>query len=333
MSDRHCSYECTVDSILDYIEQELNNKKTPRKATVKKWLEQFGQEGIHQRIDDHVSYWKPRVIKNCDNGRYLFSQFRDREFDRLYQALSKVFNFSKSELEIVYQQIVKQFEQDGYPYPQYPLKREYFCPEDVNFQQRYNDAFIIAMDIPSILELDNGVVNKPTLVLIGQDPKRDSKNPIQQVKDIAVGTPYGLHQKGCREDYHITQKYFKMIKVLLDNGYRVYLTDIYKIWVSKSEPKRGKVNLKKKDKDRFISILREELAIFEPIGLITWGKPPENTIKSLKLNINHISYPHPSGANRKDWKPLIGKSKSANDENILEYWERDILEYLSKLNQ
>ncbi|RCJ15517.1 hypothetical protein [Nostoc sp. ATCC 53789] len=62
-----------------------------------------------------------------------------------------------------------------------------------------------------------------------------------------------------------------MIKVLLDAGYRVYLTDIFKVWVSEANCDRG-IPPNKKDRTRFIQVLKTELEIFEPVAVITWGK-------------------------------------------------------------
>ena len=128
----------------------------------------------------------------------------------------------------LYQDIDSTFNQRNHPL--HFTNRTFFKPVDDDFRFRYQEAEVIAVDLPSLLELDDGRTNKPTVAIIGQDPKSDNKH-----EQIVVGTPYGLHHKDSREVLKRTKLYFEMVQALLELGYRVYLTDLLKIWVCTSE--------------------------------------------------------------------------------------------------
>ena len=105
-----------------------------------------------------------------------------------------------------------------------------------------------------------------------------------------------MHSKFCREEYYKTKLYFDLIKVLLDEGYRVYLTDIFKVWVSEADKDKA-ISLSKQDYHRFTNVLRAELEIFNPIAVITWGTVASKAFKSIDLDFKHLESPHPSSAN------------------------------------
>ncbi len=255
--------------------------------------------------------------------QYLFSEFRSSEFDELYQEISQVFNISKEQLNALYLIMREELEKEGYP--EHTLSRNIFLPSDESFQKRYDDAFVIGVDIPSILELDNGVKDKKTVAILGQDPLRRSE---AKVEEISIGTPYALHLKNCREKLPNTRLYFDLIKVLLESGYRVYLTDVFKVWVSSSNGKSG-IPLSKKDCNRFINLLKKELEIFEPLAIITWGEIASKTVSGIDLNIKHLKFPHPSQNNHRTWQKIMGKPSTR--ENRINYWKQAIFDYLDSL--
>lgn len=104
------------------------------------------------------------------------------------------------------------------------------------------------------MEFDDGQFDKPTIAIIGQDSKND-----RSYEHLVIGTPYGLHHRGSREGLSRTKLYFEMIQVLLQLGYRVYLTDIYKIWVCDPERKYNGIRLTYSDRQRFRQLLPSEL--------------------------------------------------------------------------
>ncbi|WP_392532341.1 uracil-DNA glycosylase [Nostoc sp. C117] len=255
---------------------------------------------------------------------YLFSQFKANKFEALHKELSKVLDISEDQLQNFYDVMLQQFELEGYPDDQ-RLTRNIFYSHDENFQKCYEDALVIGVDIPSLLEKNNNISNKKTVVILGQDPLRKSD---KRVEEIGIATPYALHLKSCREKLRNTRLYFDLIKVLLDAGYRVYLTDIFKIWVSEASCDRG-IPLSKKDRTRFIQVLKTELEIFEPVAIVTWGKKASSAIKSINLEVKHLEFPHPGGAANGTLGKLMGKSPTR--ENRINYWQEKVFAYLSGL--
>ncbi|MEH2354804.1 uracil-DNA glycosylase [Nostoc sp.] len=255
---------------------------------------------------------------------YLFSQFKANEFEALHKELSKVLDISQDKLQNLYEEMQQEFELEGYPDDR-RLPRNIFHSHDESFHKCYEDAFVIGVDIPSLLEKNNNISNKKTIAILGQDPLRKSD---KRVEEIGIATPYALHLKNCREKLRNTRLYFDLIKVLLDAGYRVYLTDIFKVWVSEANCDRG-IPLNKKDRTRFIQVLKTELEIFEPVAVITWGKKASSAIRSIELEVKPLEFPHPSGAANGAWQKLMGKSPTR--EKRINYWQEKVFAHLSGL--
>lgn len=255
----------------------------------------------------------------------LFSRFTDQEFSGVCQVLGEVFLTSQSELSDLYQNLSNDFEKEGWP-PANFVGREFFKSADKNFQEIYNQSPVISVDLPSLLEIDDGRKDKPAVILLGQDPRNSN-----DFEKIIIGTPYALHVKNCREGtFGRVKIYFDMIYVLLELGYRVYLTDIFKVWVCNPEsPYKGK-KLPKVDRSRFIGLLKSELQIFKPVALITWGAPAARNMSEMNLDVPHLKFLHPSGAAGGAWKELLGKSPT--NVNKLEYWKSEMLKSLASRN-
>lgn len=249
--------------------------------------------------------------------KYLFSEFKNKEFDLLHQAMSEIFDIPKEKYITMYNTMRQEFDLEGFP-PEIKLPRNIFRSSDLDFQKRYSEAFVVGVDIPSLLEKNDNCSNKKTIAILGQDPLRKSK---QRVEDIGIATPYAMHLKICREKLRNTRLYFDLIKVLLDEGYRVYLTDIFKVWVSEADKDKA-IPLSRKDYPRFADVLRAELEIFKSPVVITWGQVASRTLRSLKLSINHLEFPHPSGANNGRWRKLMGQP--ATRENRISFWKQKI---------
>lgn len=303
------------------IEARMQLEPTAEDKMLLKWGNMFRQHG--KPAIKYVNAMDESFATSMKKMQYLFSDFRLDEFEALHQELSQIFALSKNDLSTLYQLMRKEFEIDGYP--KHFLNRKIFRSYNNNFQKRYDEALVIGIDLPSIFELDNGDSNKKTVAIIGQDPSRKSE---KRVDDIELGTPYGLHLKNCRELLPNTRLYFDLIKVLLAEGYRVYLTDVFKIWVSQSDSDSQGICLSQIDSDRFINLLSAELGIFKPLTVITWGKVAGNTVKALDLKAKHCEFLHPSGAANGAWRKLI--AQPATRENKIEFWRQTILKYLKE---
>ena len=253
--------------------------------------------------------------------RLLFSKFKVQEFEQLCQLLCGVFETTPEELVKLYKDIDSTFDHAGWPL--HFLHRDFFESADDGFRSTYQKSPVIAVDLPSLLELDDGQTDKPTIAIIGQDSKNDSDQ-----EQLVVGTPYGLHHKGSREELKRTKLYFEMVQALLELGYRVYLTDLWKIWVCNPERRYVGIKLPKADQQRFLQLIKPELAVVQPIAAITWGKVAGKAVDQLQLGIKHLNFVHPSSAASGTWKKLIGQSPT--DLNKLVYWRTTIAQVLKK---
>jgi hypothetical protein len=254
-------------------------------------------------------------------GNLAFSKFKAQEFDSISGLLRQIFNTTRSELELLYKEIINDFDKDGWP-PHF-VRRDFFKSQYQDFQKIYEISPSIAIDLPSLFEFDDGINDKPTIVILGQDSKSD-----QDSEQISLGTPYGLHHKGSREILGRTKLYFEMIVALLTLGYRVYLTDVYKVWVCDPNRPYYGVKLPRVDQEKFTSTLKVEILAMNPVALVTWGKESANSVKELDLNTQHLIFPHPSGAANGTWKKLMNRSPT--HENKLAYWSSEISKVLPK---
>lgn len=252
--------------------------------------------------------------------KLLFSKFSSQEFTGIAMALSKVFATSEAELANLYLRMSDDFDIEEWP-PANFVDRNLFQSYDHGFQQLYEKSPVVAVDLPSLLEIDDERRSKPTVFLIGQDPKSDL-----DTERVRIGTPYALHLKNCREKLTQTKLYFDMIYVLLESGYRVYLTDIFKIWICNPDRPYYGINLPEVDIPRFESVLRSEIQIMKPVALITWGKKAESSVVKIKTNVPHHKFLHPGGAANGAWNKLLGHSPS--NVNKFKYWQPEILKHL-----
>lgn len=255
------------------------------------------------------------------SARFLFSKFKAQEFEQLCRLLCSVFDTTSEELVKLYQDIDSTFDMPGWPL--HSVRKDFFKSVSDVFQSNYHNAPVIAVDLPSLMELDDGRKDKPTIAILGQDPKSDSDH-----KQLVVGTPYGLHHKGSREELRRTKLYFEMVQVLLELGYRVYLTDLLKIWVCNPERPDVGIKLPDADRQRFLQLIKPELSVVQPVEIITWGKKAGKCVDHLQLGIKHRSFIHPSGAANGAWKKLIGQSST--DSNKLVYWRTVIAQELGE---
>ena len=251
----------------------------------------------------------------------LFSKLQPQEFEHLCQLLCSVFETSSGELTKLYQDIDSTFDRSGWPL--HFVQRDFFKPVDKAFQDTYQKSPVIAVDLPSLMELDDGREDKPTIAIMAQDPKNDRDH-----EQLVVGTPYGLHHKGSREELGSTKLYFEMIQVLLELGYRVYLTDVLKIWVCNPEQRYERIKLQNLDQQRFLRLVKPELAVVKPVAVITWGKEAFNAVNKFQLGIRHLDFPHPASTAGGAWKKLMGQSPT--NSNKIAYWRATIAQELKK---
>jgi hypothetical protein len=253
--------------------------------------------------------------------RLLFSNFKSQEFTELCHLLCAVFDTTPEELVQLYQDIDRTFEHPGWHL--HFVRRDFFKSANDVFRSVYQKSPVIAVDLPSLMELDDGRDDKPTIAIIGQDSKNDGDH-----KQLVVGTPYGLHHKGSREELKRTKLYFEMIQALLESGYRVYLTDLWKIWVCNPERRYVGIKLPDVDQQRFLQLIKPELAVVQPVAVITWGNVAGDAVEQLQMGIKHLNFIHPGGAANGAWKKLMGQSPT--NSNKLTYWRTKVAQELGE---
>lgn len=142
--------------------------------------------------------------------------------------------------------------------------------------QSYHD---LGHDLPYWIEVPK-LKEKGRIMLVSQDPLRNKQNP----GVITLSSPFGMHSMDYRGNRIMTQ----MVKMLLDNGYSVFLTDFNKLY--------GKNPNKPVDfsgmREYFIDILKSEICFWEPTKIIAVGRVAEVALKSILGTIDYI--PHPN---------------------------------------
>lgn len=250
----------------------------------------------------------------------LFCKFKSHELNQLHDLLSTVFGMSPEEVEKIYRDICSTYDVPGWP--SHKIRRSIFQSSDAEFQKICEKSPVIAVDLPSSFELDDGNTQKSTIIIIAQDSKSGRNS-----QDIPIGTPFGLHHKGSREILGVTKYYYEMICALVQMGYRVYLTDIFKVWVCDPNRPYNRIKLPISDQKRFFRVLEQELPIINPSMVITWGKDASLAMRKVRCDVKGLAFPHPGGAAGGAWAKLLGTSPTRA--NKLAYWKSTISEALS----
>lgn len=251
-------------------------------------------------------------------NQYLFSQFNPAETNNLFSILQEIFHISNDELKTFYDSTRRDFDLPGWNHKKW-LPRDAFTSSVPEFQIKYQQSPVIGIDLPCSFELKDSATSKATVVIIAQDSLRKVDN---RVELIEVGTPFGLDNIECRTNLG-TKIYMQMVDVLLQFGFRVYLTDLNKIWISDGT-KQG-ISLPKADRERFARAILKELEIVQATAVIAWGRRAEYAVKNL--NIRHLSFPHPSSANNGTWVQAMGKPATLL--NKLEFFQSRIQQELA----
>ena len=164
---------------------------------------------------------------------------------------------------------------------------------------------LTGVDIPILITGDKG--DKGTIAIVAQDPKRSDgdkqlpkDNNGETIKDkIIVGTPFAFHYE--RNAYSKTKVYRIIVDGLLEDGYKVYITDAHKIY---SEDKTFSI-----DKDSEMNLLKDEIKEMNPKCVVTFGEDALNYIEDAykkdekkPLCVNVL---HPSSNNTSNWDSWI----------------------------
>ena len=180
---------------------------------------------------------------------------------------------------------------------------------------------LTGIDIPILLKDTN--TSKGTIAIVAQDPMRsdgDKQLPKDSsgktIKDkIIVGTPFAFHYK--RDAYSKTIVYRRIVDKLLDNGYKVYITDAHKLY---SEEKTISI-----DKKGEMGLLINELSNLVNLKcVVTFGEDALNYIEDAYNNKNKplcVNVLHPSSNNTSNWDSWIFEQAYWEEKNHCEgFW-------------
>mgnify|MGYP001163166154 CR=1 FL=1 len=143
----------------------------------------------------------------------------------------------------------------------------------------FKDSQVLGIDLP--LWIDWNDEKKQKLMIVGRDPQR-SINNIKNDKDkrLIIGSPYSLASKGGRD---AKNNYWSFIEPLTENS-RLYITDIYKLFIVNTAEKVKKL---RGQKEHF-SIFTDELNLISPDKIITIGKDAADAVKKYILTCEKL---------------------------------------------
>lgn len=175
---------------------------------------------------------------------------------------------------------------------------------------------LVGFDVP-VLVKSSCTESKGTVMILGQDALRDPNDPllngINTNTHIAVGLPYAI---AFDKDYKQVADYHYLIKAILDGGYDVYLTDIWKSWDKDHKSRLGRWSKKNPHQKSLL----DELNTINADFIVLMGGEAKNKYASIKPSTPpvQIHIPHLSPANNGTWADKLG-SKPITFQNKIEY--------------
>lgn len=157
------------------------------------------------------------------------------------------------------------------------------------------------IDLPVLLSKECSNHDIPTIMIIGESPIRDTRK--LKNRELYIGTPFAVAGKKDVPNQCNIYKY--IFCHLLNNGYKVYITDAVKVWYNGLE-KKDFIKVFKNNNYHYQEILRKEIESVNPKLIVTWG---ETALKAINtINDNNGQFPptfhqiHPVKLNWDRWK-------------------------------
>ncbi len=195
----------------------------------------------------------------------LEKHLNDRDFKiNLYEkVIREVINLNDAEIDKLYDNQRGDFEKNESSQSQcVDLLKDSFI--------KYKDSETLGIDLPLWIDWNT---NKPKLMIIGRDPQRNAKTQ----KGLIIGSPYNLASNGGRK---ANKNYWKFIEPLTEN-HRLYITDIYKLFIVNTAEK---VKVLRGLKEHY-AIFTDELNFICPDKIITIGKDAADAVKKF-ISVN-----------------------------------------------
>jgi hypothetical protein len=203
-----------------------------------------------------------QFIENViESFSYCFEVNRPQRIEKGYEIFCKNFNGEKAYREVIE---LTDLTIKGLPYTD--LK---------------NESYRYGIDLPVFLSKPE---NKKAVIFISEDPLRGSNEPTDK---IILSTPFGIHLSN--KDNNPNRRFYRneILQDFLVNGYNIYVTDIFKIWIKGSTPK---INLRKKEVvyNNFIECLKKEISFVknqynsDEIKIVAFGRPAEFAVRQIE---------------------------------------------------
>jgi hypothetical protein len=241
------------------------------------------------------------------------SCFTEDEFSGILNLLESLLKISQDKIKKIYKEF--DFNIDRYSDKHWNdfkfYQKHIYKPKYKDSIEVYNSASLIGIDLPIMLSNETEEFDK-TIMIVGEDPLRKDKDFKNRKSEVVIGTPYAFHSKYYREKR--TKVYWKVVEHIISKGFRVYLTDIFKVWV---EGEKKKLFFKADDEKFFIDLLQKEIEILNPDLLITFGNKSRDfvTAKISYPESKQLFFPHPTGSNNSIWSQILNE-KATNDAKI-----------------
>lgn len=181
----------------------------------------------------------------------------------------------------------------------------------------FGDFSVAGADLSIMLKNPEVHPSKGVLVILAQDPLRSKKDystySATLGKDIIVSLPFGLQadlkNSGCVVVANV-------IEELLNDGWKVFVTDINKFHVKDNNDNPIAINAQQQK--LFDQVLKEELEAVDATHVLLMGNAAKKADERISMSYNIIAVPHPSGAANRAWKKLQGVAdKTSKIEHIL----------------
>ena len=174
---------------------------------------------------------------------------------------------------------------------------------------------ILGFDVPVLIKTKEKC--KGSIAILGQDALRDLKDPLLEdfntKDDIAIGLPYAI---AYDHNYKQVSVYHNLVKDILDAGYDVYLTDIWKSWDKDHNSRMGKWS-KNNPHNRCSD---DEFESVNIDYVVLMGNVAQNKFKTITTpnSVVEIPVPHLSPAANGTWKDIL-KGKPVEEANKIEF--------------
>ena len=228
-------------------------------------------------------------------SKYVFS----KPNDKVISTLADFFDVSESQINSYYNELM--VEDCNTVVHDDKFTNVKFISDYAN--ELLKESNLVCAELPVFYQ-SNGADAK-TVVIVGLEP---FKSGIAE-KSMTVSAPFALHNCEWREREGGTKFYFNFIKAILDRGFNVYVTDIFKL-------------LLKKDTNAELPKCKElldiELAQFDSPIILPFGKAASIAcVSELMLTQQIISMPNPNVSANRIWSTIF-KNKDKKFKPTLE---------------